>query len=173
MKKLFIFLLVAVFCAGLSCKTTPTGNEPEINQELSQLKEPTQQMIDDSLRAIINKYQGKLDMTGARDYTVRWGDTLSKIARRQYGGLTNVGQAGSRNGFYYPVIVLASPNDRIVDPDLIYPGIRLKIIDLKRNLANPEARQAIKDFLMDISRIYRAKNKPREEAGLIRLSNSL
>jgi hypothetical protein len=167
MKKLLIFLLTAVFCAGLSCKTAPAATEPEI------VKEPTQQMIDDSLRAIINKYQGKIDMTSARDYTVRWGDTLSKIARRQWGGLTNVGQAGSRNGFYYPVIILASPNDRIVDPDLIYPGIRLKVIDLKRNLANPEARQALKGYLMDISRIYRVKNKPREEAGLIRLSDSL
>jgi hypothetical protein len=166
MKKLLICLLIAVFCAGLSCKTAP-ANEPEI------VKEPTQQMIDDSLRAIINKYQGKIDMTGARDYTVRWGDTLSKIARRQWGGLTNVGQAGSRNGFYYPVIILASPNDRIVDPDLIYPGIRMKVIDLKRNLANPEARQAIKDFLIDIAHIYQIKNKPREEVGLIRLSNSL
>jgi hypothetical protein len=160
--------MVAVL-AGLSCKTAPTENTPELKID----GEVTQQTVDDTLKQIYNAYQPKLDMSGSRDYTVVRGDTLSEITRRYYGNLPNVGEAGFHNGFYFPVIMLASPDSHIVDPDLIYPGLTLKIIDLQRNLDNPESHQAIKDSLEDIAHVYHAKNKLAEEAGLIKLSNSL
>ncbi|MDR0290783.1 MAG: LysM peptidoglycan-binding domain-containing protein [Treponema sp.] len=161
MKKLFVCLCVVMVLVGLSCQTPPPAQE-EISPHL-----------DDALRQIYNRYQSKLDMTGARDHTVVWGDTLSGVARRYYGGLTNVGDAGRRNGFYFAIILLTSPDSHIIDPDLIYPGLKLRVIDLRRNLDNPESRQAIKDSLLDIAKIYHAKNRPVEEAGIIRLSNSL
>ena len=167
MKKLLVCLLITVVFAGLSCKTAPAEKEFGIGGEL------TQQQVDNTLKQIYGVYLSKLDMSGSKDYTVVWGDTLSKITRHYYGDLINVGEAGSRNGFYFPIIMLASPDSRIVDPDLIYPGVKLRIIDLERNLANPEAHQAIKDSLMEIAHVYQAKNKPMEEAGLVRLSNSL
>jgi LysM repeat protein len=167
MRKLLFCLLIAVVFAGLSCKSAPAEMESGIAGEL------TQQQVDNALKQIYGAYQAKLDMSGSQDYTVVWGDTLSKITRRYYGGLTNVGEAGSLNGFYFPIIMLASPDSHIVDPDMIYPGVKLKIIDLERNLANPEAHQAIKDSLMDIAHVYQTKNKLAEETGLIKLSNSL
>jgi hypothetical protein len=167
MRKLLFCLLIAVVFAGLSCKTAPAEKESGIEGDL------TQQQIDNALKQIYGAYLAKLDMSGSQDYTVVWGDTLSKITRRYYGGLTNVGEAGSLNGFYFPVIMLASPDSQIVDPDMIYPGLKLKIIDLEKNLANPTAHQAIKDSLIEIAHVYQTKNKLAEEAGLIKLSNSL
>ncbi|MDR0290118.1 MAG: LysM peptidoglycan-binding domain-containing protein [Treponema sp.] len=167
MKKLLFCLLIAAVLVGLSCKTAPAENVSGVEEELFQ------QMVDDILKQIQDTHQPKLDMSGSVNYTVVWGDTLSKIARRYYGGLANVGEAGPLNGFYFPIIMLASPDSHIMDPDLIYPGLQLKIIDLEKNLANPEAHQAIKDSLMEIAHVYQTKNKLVEEAGLVRLSNSL
>ena len=53
--------------------------------------------------------------TGATTYTVVSGDSLSKIAKRQYGDANK-----------WPVIFEAN-RDTIKDPDLIHPGQVLKI----------------------------------------------
>ncbi|MCL2318446.1 MAG: hypothetical protein FWC45_00045, partial [Treponema sp.] len=92
--------------------------------------------------------------------------------RKFYGSLTDVGDSGPNNGFYFPVIMLASDSN-IVDPDFIDPGMALKIVDLKRNLSNPVSRQAIKDCLMDVSYVYNKKGVKATEDGLIKLANSL
>jgi hypothetical protein len=167
MKKLVLFMFIAAVLTGISCKSAPAESEPVITGEVAQEK------VDAELKKIYDNYYSSLDMYGSQEYTVKWGDTLSKITRRYYGNLTDVGEAGSDNGFYYPILMMASPDSHIVDPDLIIPGLTLKIIDLKRNLSNPAAHQAIKDSIKDISYVYRIKNKPEEENGLIRLSNSL
>jgi hypothetical protein len=167
MKKLLLCMLIAMVFTGISCKSAPTESQPVITAEVTQAK------VDTELKKIYDNYYSSLDMYGSQEYTVKWGDTLSKITRRYYGDLVDVGEAGSNNGFYYPLLMMASPDSRIVDPDLIVPGLTLNIIDLERNLANPVAHQAIKDSIKEISYIYHAKNKPAEEAGLIRLSNSL
>ena len=168
MRKLSICLLIAAAFIGLSCKSTPAN--PKIEEPV------TQEKVNTALEHVYETYRGKLDMTGAQDYTVVRGDSLSQIARDHYGDLTDVGKAGTRNGFYYPMIMLASPDSPIVDPDLIEPGIKLKIPDLKRNLANPGARQAIKDCLIDVAYIYNKKGKPSnlaDEAGFKALVDSL
>ena len=114
-----------------------------------------------------------IDLTGARRYTVEDGDSLNQIARRFYGGLTGVGLAGTNNGFYYPVLILASPQNNITDPDFILPGMELNIPDLSRNLANSSSREAIRNYLRQVANIYNRKGIEIEEEGLLRLANSL
>ena len=163
MKKFLICLLIAVAFVW-SCKTAPAG--PAIEGDV------TQEKVNKALGDIYNTYRTKLDMSGAKDYTVVKGDTLSQITRNFYGSLTGVGDSGANNGFYFPVIMLASDSN-IVDPDLIEPGMKMKIVDLKKNLAIPGSRKAIKDCLMDVAYVYNKKGDPTTEAGLKKLANSL
>ena len=113
-----------------------------------------------------------LDLTGAQQHTVEEGDTLSAIARRFFGDLTNVGYAGTRNGFFFPVIIAAS-DVSITNPDFIEPGIVLMIPDLRRNLDNPAARQAIRYSLLEAAALYGIRDRPLEGEGLRRLADSL
>ena len=182
MKKLLICLLIAAALGGLSCQTPPAANTGETRPAQEPASAPVSQPAPQE-RAAENVNQSgavaqnidprsKLDLSGSEGYTVVKGDTLSQIARRFYGRLTDVGPAGRTNGFYFPVIMLASGNV-IVDPDLIEPEMKLVVPDLKKNLASPVPRQAIKDYLRVIAGIYRGKGKPDEVDGLIRLSDSL
>ena len=111
-------------------------------------------------------------MSGASDYTVLPGDFLSEITRRFYENLTNVGQAGTRNGFYYPLLMHAS-DGQITDPDLIFPDMKLKIPDLVKNLANPDSRRTIKTLLAQAAILYRSKSLPDEAEGLQKLADWL
>jgi len=94
-----------------------------------------------------------LDLTGSVKYTVKWGDTLSKISRRFY-----------NDGFYYPVIMLAS-RGVVKNPDKIWPGMAFTIPDLERNKANVNCRKTIKNCLNEFADIEKAKPRPRR--GLI------
>jgi LysM repeat protein len=165
MKKFTIGLLVCVLAfAALSCKSTSSG----VNLE----GEITQEKVDSALTQIYDTYRTKLIMDGAQDYTVAAGDTLTAITRKHYGPLTEVGEAGPNNGFYFPVIMMAADSE-IVDPDKIEPGMKLKIVDLKKNLANPVSRAAIKDCLKDVAYVYNKKGSAVTEEGLTKLANSL
>ena len=161
MKKILFCLFIVLAFGVLSCQTGP-----KIEGEV------TQQKVNDVLGQIYNNYRSRLDMTGAHDYTVVSGDTLSQITRRYYGTLADVGEAGPSNGFYFPLIMLAS-DSHIVDPDFIEPGMKLRIPDLKRNLANSTSRRAIKDCLNDVAYVYNRKGQGPTEAGLKTLANSL
>ena len=187
MKKVLFCMLIVMALTGLSCKTTqtqsgtdsgtgsgtggsagsPTVSGARIDGTV------TQDRIDAAFNQIYNTYRSRLNMTGAQEYTVQRGDTLSEITRRFYGNLTGVGNAGRRNGFYFPIIMMATDDHGIVDPDLIEPGMRLLIPDLRRNLNNPEARNAIKSSLNDVAYIYNRKGRPAEVQGLRALANSL
>jgi hypothetical protein len=72
---------------------------------------------------------------------------LANIARNVYG-----------DGFYYPIILLASSNV-VLDPDNIEPGMELTIPDLQRNLNNARARANIKSFFMEIADIEEGRNR--------------
>ena len=161
MKKILVCLLIAAAIFSLSCKSGP-----KIEGDV------TQDKVNDALSSIYDKYRSKLDLTGAKDYTVSSGDTLSQITRNAYGSLTDVGAAGANNGFYFPVIMAASGSN-IVDPDLIEPGMKMRIPDLKKNLANPTSRKAIKDCLNDVAYVYNRKGNSATEQGLKTLANSL
>ena len=164
MKKVLVFLFVAMAFIGLSCKSTVSG--AVIDGDV------TQEKIDKALEQIFSAFSSKLDLSGADNYTVVSGDYLVQITQKYYGGLTGVGKAGTSNGFYFPIVMLASGNI-IVDPDLIEPGMKLTIPDLKKNLADSNARKAIKNCLKDVSYIYNKKGHSDTEKGLVALSNSL
>ena len=195
MNKVLICLFILAALISISCNTTPPETPPPARVEDTPPPaprqepaatpapetppviqgEPTQQAINAAYGLLYLTYSSKLDFTGAREYDVVKGDTLSEITRTYYNPLTNVGEAGTRNGFYFPVLMLATApeSDDIVDPDLIEIDMKIMVPDLRRNLDNPTARQAIKEFLLKVAEIYRAKGHYDTEEGLIRLSNSL
>ena len=173
MKRFLICLLAgfAVFC--LSCKSTASsGGDSNGSNGVVISGEVTQEKVNDALGQIYDNYRASLDLTNAQTYTVVYGDTLSAITRRFYGSLTNVGESGPSNGFYFPVIMAASGHT-IVDPDFIQPGMHLTIPDLRRNLDSSESRKAIKECLNDVSYVYNRKGVKETEEGLKRLANSL
>jgi phage tail protein X len=108
------------------------------------------------------QYEPKRILDGAGSYTVVAGDTLSSLARKNY---------GISNELYFPVILLASGG--INDPDRIFPGLKIVIPDLKANLDNPGSRGKIKDFLNETADFYRKKGDSNTETKLRDLSNTL
>jgi LysM repeat protein len=123
----------------------------------------TQDDVSNALEKVYDKYQSSLIMDGAKSYTVESGDTLSAITRNFY---------PNDNAFYFPVIMLAS-NDVVVNPDLIEPGMKLSIPDLKVNLDNAATKEKIKSYLLEIARVYANKGDGETEKGLQDLSASL
>ena len=105
------------------------------------------QPTDNDYIKIYDKSTG-LILDGAAEYTVKQGDTLSEIAREEMG-----------NGFYYPVIMLAS-RGVVVNPDKILPGMNLVIPDLAKNKADDNARKSMKDCLLGFADIEKTKAKP-------------
>jgi glutamine cyclotransferase len=91
-----------------------------------------------------------LDLTGAGLYTVRQGDTLSDISRLAY-----------NDGFYYPVIMLAS-RGVVINPDKIKPGMVLTIPDLERNKADANSRRSMKNCLNGFANIEKTKQTPNQ-----------
>ena len=99
-----------------------------------------------------------LILDGADTYTVVKGDTLSNISRRKY-----------QNGFYYPIIMMASPGV-VEDQDLIEPGMSLTIPKIQPNLNDTRARASMKRFFLEIAGIT-DRIRPADGAGLRRLAN--
>jgi LysM repeat protein len=140
MKK--ILYVAAVLLAALvvvSCATT-AGGKPD--------DDFSQQEVDAAFDKVYETYADALIMEGAVDYTVVKGDTLTKIAGNKY---------QESNMFYFPLIMLASKDIAISDPDLIEPGMQLKIPDLQRNLSNSGSKEKIKAYLGDVAFIYEKK----------------
>jgi hypothetical protein len=115
------------------------------------------------MEQVYEQHSGDLILEGAKSYTVARTDTLSKITRNNYGG---------RNGYYFPLIMLAS-QDVVKDPDLIEPGMSLTIPDLQKNLDDPGARQKVKEFLNEIAGVYNTKGNPATRDRLRALAASL
>jgi LysM repeat protein len=147
MKKmcLLAFTLAAATMLG-ACKSTPV-EEPQDNVNLS-------------FETVYSRYESKLILDGATDYVVVPGDTLTRISRSKY---------GTGKGYYFPLIMLAS-TDVVQDPDLIEPGMRLSVPDLQRNLDDPGARQARKEFFADIADVYEWKSTNEEHTALRNLA---
>jgi hypothetical protein len=142
--------VLALPCALiLSCASRPPVNQPPPLVEQQPVKEAAAPpapppSVQPSVEMVYAKYSADIILEGARPYRVVRGDTLTKIAKRQY---------GSGNGYYFPLILLASRNTT-GDPDLIIPGTQLTVPDLWRNLDDPGARQKIRAFLNEIAGIY-------------------
>jgi hypothetical protein len=147
-----------------ACKSAPAAQDAEDGGAMS--------IGDADLPGIYNAYPGII-VEGAGEYTVKYGDTLTDIAREYY---------GENNGYYFPLIMAAS-RLKSSDPDVIIPGEKLAIPDLSANLNDPQARMQLKSLLLDIAHIYAGKadavGGPRkarylkDRNGLVGLSRSL
>jgi hypothetical protein len=155
MKKMMC-ILAALAVILISCGSTPGGNEGGSGGDTGNFG--SQREIDEAFETVYNRYKGALIMDGAVNYNVKRGDTLTKITGANY---------GNSNIFYFPIIMLASDEVTISDPDLILPNMKLKIPSLQRNLDNPGARESIKSFLGDIAVIYDRKGAA-DTAGKLR-----
>jgi hypothetical protein len=96
---------------------------------------------------VYEQFSEDINLEGAKFYTVGRGDILAQITIRNY---------GSGNGYYFPLIMLAS-RDVVTDPELIIPGMRLTIPDLQLNLSNPGTRAKVKEILNEIANVYDRK----------------
>jgi hypothetical protein len=130
-----LLILVLSFVFALSCTSSQPASQPGASAE----KPPLTQ------REIYEKYSDAIILEGAKTYTVVKGDSLAKITKNQY---------GSNNGYFFPLIMLAS-RETVSDPDLLVPEMKLTIPDLQRNLNDPRARQKIKEFLDEIADVYK------------------
>ncbi|GHV83327.1 hypothetical protein AGMMS50212_06670 [Spirochaetia bacterium] len=149
MKKTCIILAVLLTASfAISCKTIGGGASGDYDRAFNQ---------------VYGRYKTGLNLDGAKTYTVVSGDTLVKITRSQY---------GADNGFYFPVIMLAS-SETVADPDKIAPGMKLTVPSLDKNLNDPLARLNIKTFLKDVANVYKDKGDSKTEQGLKDLSASL
>jgi len=108
--------------------------------------------LDEQYRDLYDANTG-LDLTGAGVYTVKSGDTLSKISSHAY-----------NDAFYYPIIMLAS-RGVVINPDKIQPGMKLIIPDIERNKAEAAGRRSMKNCLNGFASIEKAKSNPNQ--GLI------
>jgi len=153
MKKIALtaVLIISVMLTA-SCVSSPQN--PEVAEQPEDAPVPAPVRVHAAVPAPVIVTAGELDLTGAVKYRVKWGDTLVKISRRFY-----------KDGFYYPVIILASKDVVIKNPDKIWPGMVLTIPDLEKNKANDNTRKAIKDCLNGLADTERTKPKPRR--GLI------
>jgi hypothetical protein len=133
MKKiLFIMVLILSIMLVIGCKSTRPN--------------------DNDYSKLYDKSTG-LILDGAKEYIVKYGDTLNDIARKEMG-----------NGFYYPIIMLAS-RGVVVNPDKILPGMRLTIPDFDKNKADENARKSMKNCFLGFADLE--KNKAKPDQGLI------
>ncbi|MDR0512556.1 MAG: LysM peptidoglycan-binding domain-containing protein [Treponema sp.] len=172
MKRFFICLAIALPAFALTgCPGAPAPQQPIT--AYAPLLDLTGDPAPQPMAAVIAAHAPLLDLTGAQTHVVAPGETLVTVAQRFFGGVPNVGNAGVNNGFYFPIIILAS-GVTLADPDLIQPGMVLTVPDLRRNLDNPAARQAIRQSMLEIAEIYRVENRrPAKVQSLIALANSL
>ena len=157
MKKNVVFGLLIIALSILviaSCGGVPTPKpEPVSEPTPAPTPTPTPTVVGD----------GRLDLTGATNYTTVTGDTLSEIAARRYGG---------SNMYFFPLIRLANTS-AVSDPDVIEVGTSLVIPDLQRNLNNTGAKALIKQDMNSIAGQYDRQGKPNAAARLRSLANSL
>ena len=117
--------------------------------------------IDDTFRAIYDRHFRHLILDGAGSHTVQSQQTLYLIAQSIYG-----------EGYYYPVIMLAS-RDVVLDPNNIRPGMVLTVPNLQVNLENPTSRAAVKGVILDCADIEEARGWTQGAERLRALANSL
>jgi hypothetical protein len=100
-----------------------------------------------AFEGVYESYKTEFILDDAQTYTSVEGDTLPAIVRRIY---------GADNGYFFPLIILAS-RDAIIDIDALEPDMVLKIPDLRKNLEDPDTRQALKYLLRDVADVYEKK----------------
>jgi nucleoid-associated protein YgaU len=168
MKKIFFcFLLILSIFVFFACATTQPAPTPEPVTQPVTVTTPAAPVPVVTPQPIVTTpvptpvySTNDLILSGAETYTVVRGDTLTKIARSKYG-----------NGFYYPLILMAS-SSIVKDQDKIIPGMRLTIPKLQVNLDDSRAKASLKRFILETASITERK-RPRDAAGLRNLANTL
>jgi len=161
-----VFCLAIIFSVFLffACASAPSTPEPAAPPATAPATPapttPPQQTTNTPTPEAPAPGNSDIIISGAEIYTVVWGDTLTKIARKKYG-----------NGFYYPLILMAS-GSVIKDQDKIIPGMKITIPRLQVNLDDSRARASMKKFFLETASITERK-RPRDAAGLRNLANSL
>jgi LysM repeat protein len=157
----FCLVLFYSFFMFFACGSLPSSSDPaSASSPTATASTPASSSQQPSNAAASSSRTTDLILDGSEAYTVVRGDTLSKISQSKY-----------RNGFYYPLIMMAS-NNIVKDQDLIRPGMVLTIPRLQVNLDDPRARESMKRFFIEIANITERK-RPNDAAGLRRLANSL
>ncbi|MDR1444521.1 MAG: LysM peptidoglycan-binding domain-containing protein [Treponema sp.] len=162
----FVVILAGLFVS--SCKTT--GNTSVVDAAPVPAAPAVPEHPEGrALEHIYNQYESEVILTGAKEYVVVRGDTLSRIARDSYGtGL---------NAYYFPLIIAASKGSaNIFDPDEIEVGMVLIIPDLQENLSDPSAHNNLKSLIWDVAEFYSRKESPqsaRLHEGLVKLYDTL
>jgi len=144
---LIISVMLIVSCNGCKKDSVEKYKDTVQNKNIEQLAVENSEYAQEKIKDLYDVNSG-LDYTGAVTYTVKKGDTLSKISWRVY-----------NDGFYYPVIMLASKGV-VVNPDKIEPGMELTIPDLEINKANVNCRKSIKNCLNGLADLEKARLKP-------------
>jgi hypothetical protein len=152
-----VMVIVFVFaaCGGTPPASTPAPQpEPAAEPAPPPPPAPTPPPVQEPLRNV-------LILDGARNYTVKSGDTLVEISKQFY-----------NNGYYYPVIFIANLT-KLQDADKIEPDTQLVIPDLQRNLNDAGARIVVKQALLGSIPFEHSRNRDRTADGMLEVSNSL
>jgi hypothetical protein len=173
MRKLFLLSVIIISvmfvasCASTGGSTTespapvsPAPVTPAVVSPAASVSTPPPQPPAQAPQPVNDHYVSGLILTGAKSYTVKRGDTLSGIAWRQY-----------NNGYYYPVIFLAS-KDVVLDPDIIEPGMQLTVPDLRINLNDARAKANIRNYLLEIAGVEDQRNRRGTANGIRKEANS-
>ncbi|MDR0723486.1 MAG: LysM peptidoglycan-binding domain-containing protein [Treponema sp.] len=152
----------AITKAGAAPESTEKAIAPPSTSEYGNVKVSPNPVETKPLKTPPIQYSD-LILEGAKTHKVVWGDTLSKIAKKYY---------GPTKGYYFPLIMLAS-GGKVLDPDLIIPGIYLSIPDLQKNLADPRVNQQLKTFFFAIAESYEEKGKYIIQYRLLQIAQSL
>jgi len=147
---LIISVMLIVSCNGCKKDSVVQYKDTVQYKNIEQFAVEKYEYAEEKINDLYDVNSG-LDYTGARTYTVKKGDTLSNISWRVY-----------NDGFYYPVIMLASKGV-VVNPDKIEPGMELTIPDLEINKANVNCRKSIKNCLNGFAELEKAGLNPKKD----------
>ncbi len=150
-KKLSIFvsvLSILLAFGAVSCKSADFS-DPEVSNA--------------AFKLVYDNYFSLLNLEGAKAYTIKEGDTLSAIAKANY---------GDDKGYYFPMIMLGS-SAVIKDPDYIQPGQELTIPDFEKNLGSTQGKAIMAPYFRDIANIYRNKGNTTVEKELKAIADAL
>jgi len=137
MKKVLLFaLLITIVLLAAACNTTPTQPPPP----------PAAPPPPPPVRQEYNRHSSGIILDGAVYYTVKSGDSLSKISAEVYG-----------NQSYYPLIMMVA--DDVKDIDLIHPNMRLLIPVLNTNLEDPQAKDSINRYFNEIAQLEERRGR--------------
>jgi hypothetical protein len=156
-----IIALVAVIVFSFAACVSPPPPTPAPAPQAEPAPEPPPPPPPPPPAVVQDVARTTLIMEGARNYTVKEGDTLVEIAKQFY-----------NNGYYYPIIFLANVG-KTQDADKIEPGMQFLIPDLQRNLNDAGARGVVKLTLMGSVPFENSRHREKTANGMRDLSNSL